>query len=46
MIRAMLSLDLTKANDAQREDFNNDLAEKSWLKLQDVDTVWCKCFKT
>jgi hypothetical protein len=41
----MLSLDLQNATDAQREDFNSDLAERAWLKLRDVDTVWCKRFK-
>lgn len=44
MIRAMLSLDLKGASDPQRTDFNEHLSKSNWLKLKDVDTVWCRNF--
>ena len=44
MIRVMLSLDLKNATKAQRDDFDASLEEQGWLKLTQVDTVWCQRF--
>ena len=44
MIRAMMSLDLKNASTAQRSDFDASLKEQGWVKLNGVDTVWCRRF--
>lgn len=39
MLYSMVSLDLANAK-KDRPDFNKLLADKSWVKLSNVDTVW------
>ncbi len=41
MLRIMLSLDLTNAND-NRADFYKYLHDAGWKKVHNVDTVWLK----
>ncbi|MNE63275.1 hypothetical protein D3C76_851970 [compost metagenome] len=44
VIRAIISLDIKSASTTQRNDFDASLEEGGWLKLSQVDTVWCKRF--
>mgnify|MGYP001040780023 CR=1 FL=1 len=43
MLHVMVSLDLSNAK-KDRPDFNKLLADKGWVKLSNVDTVWSILF--